>query len=152
MCWRLSPAHVYYCYQQQSSKSWLRPLHNCLRPLLLRWDHIPWRTAQETINFDISAVSLARFLPVLLATLPVPRPDKHVYQLIAVRPARFVYTNTNGLARLVEQDGNEHSFPLPTAITRPALLLEPMVANALCESNTPGEAKAIIRSVIEWFG
>jgi hypothetical protein len=63
-----------------------------------------------------------------------------------------VYTNTNVLARLVEQDGNEHSFPLPTAITRPALLLEPMVANALRESDTPGEAKAIIRSVIERFG
>jgi hypothetical protein len=93
-----------------------------------------------------------KFSSGLLATLPVPRPEKHVYQLIAVRPDRFVYTNTNGLAHLIEQDGNEHSFLLPTAITRPALLLEPMVANALCESDTPGEGKAIIRSVIERFG
>ena len=88
----------------------------------------------------------------LLATLPLPQDGYKVYQLMAVRPDRFVFTDTNSCVRLVEQGENANTFPLPTAITRPALLLEPMVANAICESDTPGKSTAVLRTVVERFG
>jgi len=50
---------------------------------------------------------------------------------MTVRPDRFVYTNSSSGVRLVEQDKNADTFSLPTAMTKPALLLESMVANAI---------------------
>jgi hypothetical protein len=87
-----------------------------------------------------------------LATLPSPHAGHDVYQLTAVRPDRFCYTNTSSAVRLVEQGESAHKFLLPTAITRPALLLEPMVANALCESDSPDESTSVLRTIIERFG
>ena len=52
----------------------------------------------------------------------------------------------------MEQGEDRNSFLLPTCITRPALLLEPIVANALCEADNPGESTILLRAVIERFG
>jgi hypothetical protein len=93
-----------------------------------------------------------KFSTGLLATLPVPRFGRVEYHLMAVRPERLVYSQCHSGVRLVERGGSADMFPLPTASTRPALLLEPMVANALCEAADPGEPTSLLRSVIERFG
>jgi hypothetical protein len=71
-----------------------------------------------------------KFSTGLLATLPVPRFGHADYHLMAVSPERFVYSQCHSGVRLVER-GESDTFLFPTASTRPALLLEPMVANAL---------------------
>jgi hypothetical protein len=93
-----------------------------------------------------------KFSTGLLATLPVPPFGRAEYHLMAVRPERFVYSQCHRVVRLVERGESADTFPLPTATTRPALLLEPMVANALCEAADPRESTSLLRSVIERFG
>jgi len=83
------------------------------------------------LQTSIPVQSWRKFSSGLLATLPSPRVGCKVYQLMTVRPDRFVYTNSSSGVRLVEQDENADTFSLPTAMTKPALLLESMVANAI---------------------
>lgn len=71
---------------------------------------------------------------------------------MAMRPERFLYAQYHAGSRMVEQGENRDAFLLPTCITRPAMLLEPMVANALCEADNPGESTILLRAVIERFG
>lgn len=71
---------------------------------------------------------------------------------MAVRPERFLYARYHAGIRLVEHSENENSFIIPNLLTRPAMLLEPMVANALCEADNPGESTILLRAVIERFG
>ena len=88
----------------------------------------------------------------IIATLPLPRFGHAPYSLVAMRPDRILYSQYHAGTRLVEQGDNPSSFLLPTAITRPAMLLEPMVANALCEADNPGESTILLRAAIERFG
>mmetsp|Transcript_9082 Transcript_9082/g.13252 ORF Transcript_9082/g.13252 Transcript_9082/m.13252 type:complete len:2301 (+) Transcript_9082:206-7108(+) len=93
-----------------------------------------------------------KFRKGIIATLPVPISGHAAYALMTVRPERFLYARYHAGIRLVEHNENENSFPIPTCITRPAMLLEPMVANALCEADNPGESTILLRAVIERFG
>jgi hypothetical protein len=71
---------------------------------------------------------------------------------MAVRPERLVYSQCHSGVRLEERSDSVDTFVLPTASTKPALLLEPMVVIAICEAGDPGEFTSLLRSVIERFG
>lgn len=89
----------------------------------------------------------------LIASLPLPRHSYCPHLLLAVRPDRFVYTAYHNGSRLVERGESTGVFMLPSATTRPALLLEPMIANAIATGGGPDAAtQPFLRSVIEKFG
>lgn len=87
----------------------------------------------------------------VLATLPSPKCGYGSNLLVAIRPDRFLYSSWHNGASLIECNDDPEVFQLPTAVTRPALLLEPLVANAVFEDGKRGES-ALIRGVIEKFG
>jgi len=93
-----------------------------------------------------------KFAQGIIATLPTPRYGHSPYMLMAMRPERFLYFKYHAGTRMVERGEKEDSVALPTALTRPAMLLEPMVANALCEADNPGESTILLRAVVERFG
>lgn len=87
-----------------------------------------------------------------IATLPIPTCGYSKMLLTAIRPDRVLVTEYNFGARLVEYGQNANTFLLPTAITRPVLLLEPMVANAICIGGKQDQSSPVLRTVIEKFG
>ena len=93
-----------------------------------------------------------KFAQGIIATLPTPRYGHSPYMLMAMRPERFLYFKYHAGTRMVEREESEHSVALPTAVTRPAMLLEPIVANALCEADNPSESTILLRAVVERFG
>lgn len=88
----------------------------------------------------------------ILATLPAPRFGYGTCLLLAVRPDRFLWAGLHSGATLAEHTDDPDSFMLPTAVTRPAMLLEPLVANAICEGAKDGKSSVLLRGVIEKFG
>jgi len=87
-----------------------------------------------------------------IATLPLPLSENADRLLTGVRPDRILITEANGGTRFVEHGQNANTFLLPTALTRPALLLEPMVANAICVGGKQDISTPVLRVVIEKFG
>jgi hypothetical protein len=88
----------------------------------------------------------------LIATLAVPRYGYEYISLTAVRPDRLLFSHLHSGVRTVEINNNPNVFLLPTALTRPALILEPMLANAICVGGKGSESTAVLRTVIEKFG
>jgi hypothetical protein len=88
----------------------------------------------------------------LLATLPSPKYGHLHSTLLAVRPDRLLVGLKHSGIRLVEVNQNANIFLLPAPTTRPALLLEAMVANAICVGGKESASTAILRTVIEKFG
>lgn len=72
--------------------------------------------------------------------------------LLAVRPDRIIVSNWHHSVRLVENGQRVDSFILPAADTRLVLLLEPMVANAVCVGGKLDQSTPVLRAVIEKFG
>ncbi|CAJ1959779.1 unnamed protein product [Cylindrotheca closterium] len=89
----------------------------------------------------------------LIASLPLPRHTYSPHLILAVRPDRIIYTCYHNGSRLVERGQSTGIFMLPSATTRPALLLEPMVANAIATGGGAETAtQPFFRTVIEKFG
>ncbi|KAL7540930.1 hypothetical protein ACHAXR_010494, partial [Thalassiosira sp. AJA248-18] len=100
----------------------------------------------------------------IIASLPTG--SQHSTLLAAIRPDRLVYFSSHGsLQRVVhdkeeEEEGeHEHTFVTPLPCTRPLVLLEPLVANALCQDGTRGtnaasnsDVQFSLRTIIEKFG
>lgn len=86
----------------------------------------------------------------MIAALPAPQHSYCPYYLLAIRPDRFIYTQWHCGTRLVERGQPAHSFLLPLAVIRPALLLEPMIANAIATGKDNTEP--FFRTVVEKFG
>lgn len=93
-----------------------------------------------------------KFADGIIATLPTPKYGHSPYMLMAMRPERFLYFKYHAGTRMVEYGEKENSVTLPTSVTRPAMLLEPMVANALCEADNPSVSTILLRAVVERFG
>jgi hypothetical protein len=88
----------------------------------------------------------------MIAALPMPRYSYCPHWLLAVRADRLIYTPWHCGTRLVERGGSSHKFSLPTATTRPALLLEPMIANAIATGGKDTGMQPFFRTVVEKFG
>lgn len=88
----------------------------------------------------------------ILATLPMPKFGYGTCLLLAVRPDRFLQFGLHCGSTMAEHNDDSDCFMLPTAVTRPAMLLEPLVANAICEGAKNGNSTALLRGVIEKFG
>lgn len=87
-----------------------------------------------------------------MATIPVPQRGLSSLLLLMIRPDRFLYSTTHEGLRLVEHGQNPHGFLLPASLTKPALLLEPLVANAICVGGKTDASTPVLRIVIERFG
>jgi hypothetical protein len=88
----------------------------------------------------------------LIATLPRPRFGYCPHLLIAVRPDRLLIYHWHCGTRLVEKGQSSSTFLLPMATTRPALLLEPMVANAISTGGKEAGSMPFLRTIVEKFG
>jgi hypothetical protein len=88
----------------------------------------------------------------LVASLPAPQYDYNPYWILAIRPDRIVYSCIHIGSRLVERGQDSNVFLMPTAITRPALLLEPMIANAIATGREQTANQPFLRTIIEKFG
>jgi hypothetical protein len=93
-----------------------------------------------------------RFGTGLIATLPMPRYGYNPHLLLAVRPDRLLHFEWHCGTRLVEVGQPSSAFLLPTAITRPALLLEPMMANAISTGGKDVGNQQFLRVIAEKFG
>ena len=88
----------------------------------------------------------------VIANFPNTVPSYYSPLLVGIRPDRFLYSfNQNG-TRLAERGQSGHSFLLPLATTRPALLLEPMLANAIATGGNATASHPFLRTVLEKFG
>ena len=85
-------------------------------------------------------------------TLPSRKHGFDHNQLVAVRPDRVLLLEHHVGSRQIELGQNPNVFLLPTATTLPALLLEPLVANAVCVGGKQNLSTPILRTVIEKFG
>ena len=74
------------------------------------------------------------------------------YLLLAVRQDRIIALREQINIRLVEPGQKVDSIFLPTALTKPALLLEPLVANAISIGGKQNQSTTILRNVVEKFG
>lgn len=88
----------------------------------------------------------------VVATLAESRYGRIHSSLLAVRPDRLILCPCQSGLSLLELGQTPDSFRLPSGITRPALLLEPMVANAVCVGGKQNQSTLILRSVVEKFG
>jgi len=87
-----------------------------------------------------------------IATLTARRGVVDPFLLLAIRQDRIIGTDEHKCTRLVElRQRVDHIF-LPTATTKPALLLEPLVANAVTIGGNGSQSTPVLRSVIEKFG
>eukprot|EP00531_Pseudo-nitzschia_arenysensis_P008969 CAMPEP_0116119166 /NCGR_PEP_ID=MMETSP0329-20121206/2493_1 /TAXON_ID=697910 /ORGANISM="Pseudo-nitzschia arenysensis, Strain B593" /LENGTH=1930 /DNA_ID=CAMNT_0003612843 /DNA_START=102 /DNA_END=5893 /DNA_ORIENTATION=- len=88
----------------------------------------------------------------VIANFPNLLPSYFSPWLMGIRPDRFLYSVHQNGARLVERGQSGHSFLLPLATTRPALLLEPMLANAIATGGKEADSQVFLRTVLEKFG
>jgi hypothetical protein len=87
-----------------------------------------------------------------IATLPSPRSSYIPNLLLGVRPDRVLVFQWHSGTRLSEPGQSPNAFLLPTAVTQAVLLLEPMLANAVCIGGKVSESTPVLRTVIEKFG
>jgi len=88
----------------------------------------------------------------VMCTLPLQKHGYSRHQLMSIRPDRFVLYHNHSGTRCVEFGQNSNAFLLPAASTWPALLLEPLIANAVCVGGKDNQSTPVLRSVIEKFG
>ena len=88
----------------------------------------------------------------VIANLSVPFPTNYAPWLVGIRPDRFIFNIHQNGTRMAERGQPGNSFLLPLATTRPALLLEPMIANAICTGGKDTESQPFLRTVMEKFG
>ena len=88
----------------------------------------------------------------LVASLPGPQYDYSPYWILAIRPDRIVYSCTHIGSRLVERGQDSNTFLIPTAVSRPILLLEPMIANAIATGQEETAKLPFLRTIVEKFG
>ena len=88
----------------------------------------------------------------LMASFPLPQYDYNPHFILAIRPDRIVYTTWHTSTRLVERGQDSHVFLMPMAVTRPALLLEPMIANAIATGGAQTGLQPFFRTIVEKFG
>ena len=100
----------------------------------------------------LTGLQVPQFGNGLIATLPMPQFAYNPHLLIAVRPDRLLHCHWNCGTRLVEKGQSSSTFLLPTATTRPALLLEPMIANAISTGGRDIANMPLLRTIIEKFG
>jgi hypothetical protein len=107
----------------------------------------------------LNCVGSFRHTQGVIATIPSTRFGCAPHLLLAIRPDRIVHLSCHRGIRLVENGRNENTFLSPTATTRPAFLLEPLVANALCQGGgSVSDARKnkniqqLLRTVLERFG
>jgi len=92
-----------------------------------------------------------KFFTKVIATLPPTRYSYASYLLLAIRPDRFLYLSSQSGSRLASNDQEEQTFLSIIPLTRPILLLEPLVANALCHE-VDRRKWGMVGSIIEKFG
>ena len=92
----------------------------------------------------------------IISTLPSPRHGKANSLLAAIRPDRIVYSNSQGSIRHANDEEDDSSFIVPLSQTRPVFLLEPLIANALCQGKSQGvnaatssDVQTLLRVIIE---
>ena len=95
----------------------------------------------------------------VIASLPGKRNRATRVLLKAIRPDRVIISMSHGGVKLFGKDEQDNKFDIPLSITRPVLLLEPLIANALCQDLSFGENavnNAMVQQsldlVIEKFG
>ena len=95
----------------------------------------------------------------IISILPSPGNVKSNTLLTAVRPDRIIYTDSQGGIRHAIEENDGSSFAVPLSHTRPVFLLEPLVANALCQDKWLGsnaakssDVQSLLRTIIEKFG
>jgi len=94
----------------------------------------------------------------VIATLPLSRySDVTSTFLFAIRPDRFVYATSHASCQIMEALDGHIRIPIPS--TKPVLLLEPLLANALCEWERDGfdvtdnrDLQSLLREIIDNFG
>ena len=79
----------------------------------------------------------------------------HCY-LLAVRPDRLLYLSFHCSSRMIDTIDDENKIRVPVPSTKPAFLLEPMIANALCQSKSDefdladnSQMQGLLREIIE---
>ena len=94
----------------------------------------------------------------VLLNLPFPSFGSTRYLLVALRPDRLVYLTSHSGSSLLENIHIKYRYVrVPIAITRPLSLLEPLVANTLCQDihqniATNDSVHTMLHLVIERFG
>jgi hypothetical protein len=88
----------------------------------------------------------------LVASLPMSHHTYCPFLLIAARQDRLIYYEWHCGSRLAEKGDDRDAFKLPIAMTRPALLLEPMIANAISTYGTDLRTMPLLRTIVEKFG
>jgi hypothetical protein len=88
----------------------------------------------------------------VIANFPVSVPSFYTPWLVGIRPDRFLYNFHQNGTRLVERGQAANSFLLPLATTRPALLLEPMLANAIATGGKDAASQPFLKTILEKFG
>ena len=95
----------------------------------------------------------------IIATLPGTKFGFAPHLLMAVRPDRLVYLSCHCGTRMVEHGENINSFLAPIPTTRPAFLLEPLIASALSQGGGVGSdisenetIQLLLRTLLERFG
>eukprot|EP00537_Pseudo-nitzschia_pungens_P005976 CAMPEP_0172360890 /NCGR_PEP_ID=MMETSP1060-20121228/4819_1 /TAXON_ID=37318 /ORGANISM="Pseudo-nitzschia pungens, Strain cf. cingulata" /LENGTH=2771 /DNA_ID=CAMNT_0013082989 /DNA_START=94 /DNA_END=8409 /DNA_ORIENTATION=+ len=88
----------------------------------------------------------------VIANFPITFPSYYTHWLAGIRPDRIIYHSHHNGTRLVERGRSSNSFLLPLATTRPTLLLEPMIANAIATGGKEAAEQPFLRSIVEKFG
>ena len=88
----------------------------------------------------------------LIASLPKVQNKYSSFLLLAVRQDRLIYSELHCGSCLVEKGEDRNTFELPISITRPALLLEPLIANAVSTHGKDLSSMSLLRTIIEKFG
>jgi hypothetical protein len=88
----------------------------------------------------------------VVASLPTEQYGDRSPLLLALRQDRIILNDIHTGVRLVEYGQSPDGFLLPACRTHPALILEPMVANAVCVGGKQHRSTEILRTVIEKFG
>jgi hypothetical protein len=84
-----------------------------------------------------------------ICTFPL---SKRQHSLISIRPDRIVFFDGQSRFHTAESGENAQEVKLYVAKTIPALLLEPMIANAVCVGDKQNVSTPVLRTVIEKFG
>lgn len=87
-----------------------------------------------------------------IVSLPQTRFRSECNILIAIRPDRMLFCPCQSVVSLAEFGQSHEKFCLQTAVTRPVMLLEPMVANAICTNGKQNTYNPVLRVVVEKFG
>lgn len=87
-----------------------------------------------------------------VTTLPKQCHFGRTFCLLGLFRDRLVLLDEHSCIQYRGADHKKGAFRLPIATTSPALLLEPMVANAICVGGGQDRSTPLLRSVVEQFG